>query len=242
MIHGAQNAPVRQGPGSLGRDDGEGVSEDDLTELLLAEDLPPDHRSGYVAVVGKPNAGKSTLLNAYLGQKVAIVSEKPQTTRNRLLGILTLQRERGDRADAQVILIDTPGIHQPRHKLGEYLVETAVSAIPDADVVVFMADVSDRPGDEDQQIAGLLRKPKAPVLLTLNKADLLAADQAATNAQAYQALGRFDETILISALKGDNLDRLLDYIIEYLPLGPRYYPDEEVTDQQLRFMVAELVR
>jgi len=234
MIGRAQNAAAGQG--------GEGVNEDDLTELLAPEDLPPDHRSGYAAVVGKPNAGKSTLLNAYLGQKVAIVSEKPQTTRNRLLGILTLERERGDRVDAQVILIDTPGIHQPRHKLGEYLVKTAVSAIPDADVVVFMVDVSDRPGDEDRQIAGLLRKPKVPVLLALNKADLLAADQAAANAQAYRALGRFDEVILISALKGDNLDRLLDSIVEYLPLGPRYYPDEEVTDQQLRFMAAELIR
>jgi GTP-binding protein Era len=234
MIRGAQNAPVQQ--------PGEGVNEDDSTELLITEDLPPYHRSGYVAVVGKPNAGKSTLLNAYLGQKVAIVSEKPQTTRNRLLGILTLKRERGDSADAQVILIDTPGIHRPRHKLGEYLVETAVSAIPDADVVVLMVDVSDRPGDEDRQTAGLLRRRKVPVLLALNKADLMTAEQAAANVEAYRALGRFDEAILISALQGDNLDQLLDTIIEYLPLGPRYYPDEEVTDQQLRFMAAELIR
>ena len=234
MIDRAQNTAAEDG--------GEGMDEDDLTGLLVSEDLPPDHRSGYVAVVGKPNAGKSTLMNSYLGQKVAIVSEKPQTTRNRLLGILTLKRERGDRADAQVILIDTPGIHRPRHKLGEYLVETAVSAIPDADVILFMVDLSDKPGEEDRQIAGLLRKSKTPVLLVLNKADLLTADEAAANATAYQALGRFDEVIPISALKGDNLDRMLDEIVEYLPLGPLYYPEEEVTDQQLRFMAAELIR
>ena len=101
----------------------------DFAELLMPEDLPPDHRSGFVAVVGKPNVGKSTLLNAYLDQKIAIVSPKPQTTRNRLLGILTLVQERGDLADAQIVFVDTPGIHQPHHKLGEYMVETAVRVV-----------------------------------------------------------------------------------------------------------------
>ena len=146
---------------------------DDSNGMLLPEDLPPDHRSGFVAVVGKPNVGKSTLMNAYLGQKVAIVSPKPQTTRNRLLGILTLERERGDPADAQIIFVDTPGIHQPLHKLGQYMVETAVRAIPDADVVLFLVDVSRPPSDEDRQIAEILRqRGSVPVLLTLNKADL----------------------------------------------------------------------
>jgi GTP-binding protein Era len=204
---------------------------------------PPDHRSGFVAVVGKPNAGKSTLMNAYLGQKIAIVSEKPQTTRNRLLGILTLRRSLGDLADAQVIFIDTPGIHRPLHKLGEYLVETAVGAIADADLVLFVVDLSAEPGDEDRQIAALLRKHRGvPVILAMNKADLLAAEQAARNVEAYRALGRFDEAILISALQRDNLDRLLEEIVDWLPLGPCYYPEEEVTDQQLRFMAAELIR
>jgi GTP-binding protein Era len=219
------------------------MNQDDRTDLLMPEDLPPDHRSGFVAVVGKPNVGKSTLMNAYLGQKVAIVSKKPQTTRNRLLGILTLARDRGDPADAQIIFVDTPGIHQPLHKLGEYMVETAVRAIPDADLVLFLVDVSRPPGNEDRQIADILRKDsRAPLLLVLNKADLLQPEAVSPHIEAYRALGEFDEWLLISALRRDNLDRLLETTIERLPLGPRYYPDEQLTDQQLRFMAAELVR
>jgi GTP-binding protein Era len=222
------------------------MSENELMELgdlLLPEELPPDHRSGFVAVVGKPNVGKSTLMNAYLGQKIAIVSPKPQTTRNRLLGILTLERERGDIADAQIVFVDTPGIHQPLHKLGEYMVDTAVRAIPDADVVLFLVDVSRPPGDEDRQIAGILREQsRVPALLVLNKADLLSPEEVTSHVEAYQALGEFDDWLLVSALRGDNRDRLLEETIERLPLGPRYYPEEQVTDQQLRFMAAELVR
>jgi GTP-binding protein Era len=219
------------------------MTNDSLADLLMPMDLPPDHRSGFVAVVGKPNVGKSTLMNAYLGQKIAIVSRKPQTTRNRLLGILTLETERGDLADAQIIFVDTPGIHQPLHKLGAYMVETAVRAIPDAEVVLFLVDVSRPPGDEDQQIAGILREQcQVPILLALNKIDLLPTDVAAEHAEAYQALGEFDDHFLISALRGDRLDELLEETIKRLPLGPRYYPEEQVTDQQLRFMAAELVR
>jgi GTP-binding protein Era len=219
------------------------MSENDLAELLMPLDLPPDHKSGFVAVVGKPNAGKSTLMNAYLGQKIAIVSPKPQTTRNRLLGILTLEQERGDIADAQIVFVDTPGIHQPLHELGVYMVETAVRAIPDADVVLFLVDVSQLPGDEDRQIAEIIREQcQEPVLLVLNKADLLAPEAVAEHTEAYQALGPFDDSFLISALHSDGLDELLGETVERLPLGPRYYPEELVTDQQLRFMAAELVR
>jgi GTP-binding protein Era len=221
----------------------ENMTEDHLADLLLPEELPPDHRSGFVAVVGKPNVGKSTLMNAFLGQKIAIVSAKPQTTRNRLLGILTLERKRGDAADAQLIFVDTPGIHQPLHRLGEYMVETAVRAIPDADLVLFLVDVSRPPNAEDRQIAGLLReRPRAPVLLVLNKVDLLDPSLVSSHVEAYQALGPFDDSLLVSALRGDKLDSLLQATIERLPAGPRYYPEEQVTDQQLRFMVAELVR
>ncbi len=207
---------------------------------LFPDELPPDHRSGFVAVVGKPNVGKSTLLNAYVGQKVAIVSEKPQTTRNRLLGILT-------RPDAQAIFVDTPGIHSPFHKLGEFMVETAVRAIPDADAILFMVDVSTMPGGEDVHIASTIAEKVAdenlvPVILALNKVDLLAPDQVEAHRQAYLALGRFSAEMLISATRGDNRAELLDLIISHLPQGPRYYPEDQITDQQERFVAAELIR
>ena len=202
------------------------MNDDDATELvdlLIPDDLPADHRSGFVAVVGKPNVGKSTLMNAYLGQKIAIVSAKPQTTRNRLLGILTLERERGDPADAQIIFVDTPGIHQPLHRLGEYMVETAIGAILNADVVLLLVDLSRPPGDEDLQIADILReRVRAPILLVLNKVDLLPAETLTARVEAYRAMGEFDDWLLVSALHGDNRDRLLEMTIERLPLGPRY--------------------
>jgi GTP-binding protein Era len=210
---------------------------------LWPEELPPDHRSGFVAVVGKSNVGKSTLMNAYLGQKIAVVSEKPQTTRNRLLGILTLQRAQGDLADAQVVFVDTPGIHRPRHKLGEFMVETAVRAVPDADVLLFLVDVSTPPVGEDVQIAELIReKCQAPVLLALNKVDLLSPEDVQSHVEAYQALGDFAGWVLISATRGDNRDELLGLIVSHLPEGPRYYPEGQVTDQQERFIAAELIR
>lgn len=219
------------------------MSENSHADLLVPEDLPPDHRSGFVTVVGKPNVGKSTLMNAVLGQKIAIVSPKPQTTRNRLLGILTLERSRGDLADAQIVFVDTPGIHQPLHKLGEYMVETAARAIPDADLVLFLVDASVAPSDEDRQIGSLLSQhSRAPVLLVLNKTDLLSPEEASVHLPAYQALGQFEDWLPISALQRSNLDRLLEATIERLPQGPRFYPEEQVTDQQLRFMVAELIR
>jgi GTP-binding protein Era len=217
------------------------MTQDDSHDLLMPGDLPEDHRSGFVAVVGKPNAGKSTMMNAFLGEKIAIVSPKPQTTRNRMLGILTMERTRGQSADAQIVFVDTPGIHQPLHKLGEYMVETAVRAISDADLVLFLVDVSRPPGDEDRQIADILGKQsRIPVLLVLNKVDLL--QEPGARVEAYQALGPFDDWILVSALEGDNLDLLLAGIVDRLPLGPQFYPEEQVTDQQIRFMVAELIR
>ncbi|MFQ5611567.1 MAG: GTPase Era [Anaerolineae bacterium] len=201
------------------------------------EQLPPDHRSGFVAVVGRPNVGKSTLLNKLLGQKIAIVSRKPQTTRNQLLGILTLEQ-------AQVIFIDTPGIHSPLHRFGEYMVQAAVQTIPDADVILWLVDVSQPPTEEDELVAEAIKEQggRATTLLILNKIDLLSPKQAEPQARAFSSLYAPAASLLISALQGDNCDRLIELTIGYLPRGPRYFPPDQITDQQTRFIAAELVR
>ncbi len=211
-------------------------------ELPTPEELPEGHKSGFVAVMGKPNVGKSTLINAFVGQKIAIISPKPQTTRRRLRGILTLPQ-------AQIIFIDTPGIHFPKHRLGEYMVETATRALKGIDLALFMVDVSQLPTKEDEKIARLLiprdraRKSRpAPAILVLNKVDLLLPEKGEAHREAYLALGEFQEWLFLSATRGDNRERLLELIIEYLPLGPQYYPPDQVTDQEVRFMAAELIR
>jgi GTP-binding protein Era len=215
-----------------------------MNDIQLEPALPPDHRSGFVAVVGRPSVGKSTLVNACVGQKVAIVSRKPQTTRNRILGILTHE-------DAQVIFVDTPGIHQPQHKLGEYMVKAAQKAVPDADLVLFVADVTVMPTEEDHQVARLLarrRPPRggtqylSPIILVLNKMDHLPADKVKPHSDAYLALGQFADWMMTSALRRQNLDRLLTAVVAHLPPGPRYFPSGQVTDMTERFIAGELVR
>lgn len=234
--------------------------DDELDEASLFDDslLPPGHRSGFVAVVGRPNVGKSTLLNRLLGQKIAIVSPKPQTTRNQLLGILSTSAEtEPELPPAQIIFVDTPGIHQPQHKLGEFLVETALAAIPDADVVVWLVEATEPPTDEDRLVATALRDnwaastPAAPVILALNKVDLLPAPPAIEElARPFLELfpgpnSDADETIewlAVSATRGDNQTELLRRIIDHLPPGPRYFPEDQITDQQTRFIAAEFIR
>lgn len=205
-------------------------------ELVPPEDLPEDYRSGFVAVMGRPNVGKSTLINGYVGQKVAIVSPKPQTTRRRLRGILTLP-------EAQIVFTDTPGFHEPRHKLGEYMVETAIRAIPDADVVLFVVDVSTLPGTRDSQLARLIQqRATGACILVMNKVDLVTPDKGEERREAYLSLTDCDHWLMFSATEGHNHDELLDLIIQYLPPGPQLYPADQITDQPLRFMAAELVR
>jgi GTP-binding protein Era len=206
------------------------------------ESTPNVFRSGFVAIIGKPNVGKSTLLNAYLGQKVAIISDKPQTTRVRQLGILT-------RSDAQVIFVDTPGIHKPLHKLGDRMVESATQAASDADVIVFLCDVSELPSNEDRQIAELIHRQadKRPVLLALNKMDRLVPEKVKQHTEAYWSLLSSEpklnwDWMMLSATTGDNRDKLLEMIITRLPAGPQYYPEDQVTDRTEREVVADLIR
>ncbi|MBN1485522.1 MAG: GTPase Era [Chloroflexia bacterium] len=201
----------------------------------------PEFRAGFVAIVGKPNVGKSTLLNSYLGQKVAIVSSKPQTTRAVIRGGLTLPQ-------AQIIFLDTPGIHQPVHKLGEYMVAVASRTVEDADVVLFLVDLSHRPTAEDRQIADLLReKCRLPLIVGLNKSDTAADPQEAGRPYLELLLdesGRplYQAAVYLSALQGQGRQELLEILIEHLPVAPPYYPADFLTDQPLRVVAAELVR
>lgn len=208
----------------------------DEADLLIPETLPADHRSGFVALAGRPNVGKSTLMNAYLGQKIAIVSEKPQTTRRRLVGILT-------EPNYQIVFVDTPGIHTPRHLLGEYMVAVAKRTLKDADVILWLVDGSVPPTPEDISIGEMLREAtKAPVILAINKIDWLDEEELDGVAEQYLALAKIHAYALISATRGDNRDRLLEMIVQALPQGPRYFPEEQVTDQDERFLAAEIIR
>ena len=224
-----------------------------LTHVLdLSTDQPADHRSGFVAVIGRPNVGKSTLLNRLLGQKLAITSPKPQTTRDQLLGILTEEH-------AQIMFLDTPGIHKPKHRLGEYMVAVASETIRNADVVLWLVDINSTPTAEDQVIADLLQllhqqKTLPPLLLGLNQQDRWQGDATATAERigAYRQLLSWVQqptalqpqplALTFSAQVGTGIDELLAQLRQQLPLGPRYYPDDQVTDMQTRFIVAELIR
>lgn len=196
----------------------------------------PAHKSGFAAIVGKPNVGKSTLVNAYVGAKIAIVSSKPQTTRRVIRGILT-------RPEAQIIFVDTPGIHKPLHKLGSVMVEAATRAINEVDVVVLLADGSRMPNEEDARIGRMLNERcRVPVLLALNKMDLLKPQNVQAVTEAHWALAQHVDWMRLSATRGENLDKLLDQILARLPEGPELYPADQVTDQNLQAIAAELVR
>jgi len=191
-------------------------------------------RSGFVAIIGRPNVGKSTLLNRIVGQKIAITSPKPQTTRNRILGIQNLDH-------AQVLYVDTPGIHEARSPLNRYMVDQARSACLDVDVVLWLVE-ADRPVDTDPMIPSLLEKGDRPVLLVINKIDTIPRDRLLPMIDAYSKICPFASIIPISALKGDGVDRLMDEIPALLPEGPRYYPEDQLTDVPERFIVAEMIR
>lgn len=200
------------------------------------EQFPKDHQSGFVAVVGKPNVGKSTLINCLLREKLAIVSPKPQTTREQQLGILSLPQ-------AQVVFVDTPGVHEIRSALGRYMVETAMETIPDADVIVFVVDVSRDPDGEDEKVGKLVRgQPHIPTFLVLNKCDLVSDEVVERRAARYKHLAPGATTIAASAERGYHVDELLTAIVERLPAGPPYYPSDQLTETLIRDNAAEIIR
>ncbi|WP_294158232.1 GTPase Era [uncultured Selenomonas sp.] len=194
-----------------------------------------NHKSGFIAVIGRPNVGKSTLINSLIGQKIAIMSDKPQTTRNRILCILT-------RPEAQIVFLDTPGIHKPKHKLGEYMVRAAEGTLKEVDAIFFVVDATEKMGPGEYYILERLQATAKPVILVVNKLDLIEKQDVLPIISNYSAKYPFVGVVPISAKQEENLDALIEEVEKYLPEGPQYYPDDMVTDQPERLIVAELVR
>lgn len=192
-------------------------------------------RSGFVALIGRPNAGKSTLMNYMVGQKVAIMSDKPQTTRNKIMGIVNSE-------DTQTIFIDTPGIHKPRHRLGEMMVKAATSTLSEVDVVVWVADCTQKIGTGDEFIAERLSSVKTPVILAANKIDQLKKEELLPILKEYSELYSFAAIVPMSAKTGENIEGFSKEVRQRLPRGPRYFPEDMVTDQPERLIMAELIR
>jgi GTP-binding protein Era len=192
-------------------------------------------RSGFVVLAGRPNVGKSTLLNRLVGQKIAITASVPQTTRTKLRGIVSSP-------NAQIVLVDTPGIHHPRHRLGEKMVNDARHALTDADVILFMVDASAGITREDEDVAAALKAAAKPIVAALNKMDRLDAAALTAVEADVRALGTFETVIPISATAGTNIDRLIEALVAMLPEGPQYFPPEMFTDQPEQFLVRELIR
>lgn len=198
------------------------------------------YRTGTVALIGKPNVGKSTLLNTIVGQKVSIVSNKPQTTRRRILGIATTE-------DYQIVFIDTPGIHEPHTQLQRAMIEHARAAVADVDMILFVVDGAHHPGDDDREIAKMIHGTSVmphpvPVVLCMNKMDQLKAENVQSFVDSYLQLAGTDEYMLTTAIRGVNVDKLIQLVVAHLPEGDPIFPDEEFTDQSSRFLVGELVR
>lgn len=195
----------------------------------------PTYRSGFVTIIGRPNVGKSTLMNQIIGQKIAIMSDKPQTTRNKIHGVYTTEQ-------MQMVFLDTPGIHKPSTKLGDFMVKVATDTLKEVDVVLFLADVSAGLGGGDRYIIEQLKDVKTPVILGLNKMDQVRPEELLPAIAAYNELYAFAEIIPISALHGNNVNTLLEQLGKYLPEGPQYYPPDQVTDHPEQFIIAELIR
>ena len=193
-------------------------------------------KSGFVALVGRPNVGKSTLMNHLIGQKIAITSEKPQTTRNRIQTVYTDDR-------GQIIFLDTPGIHKAKNKLGEYMVNVAESTLKEVDVILWLVEPSTFIGAGERHIAEILGKVKTPVILVINKIDTVKnQEDILTYMDAYRQVGDFAQIVPVSALRHKNTKKMTELIFQYLPYGPQYYDEDTVTDQPMRQIAAELIR
>lgn len=192
-------------------------------------------KSGFVTLIGRPNVGKSTLMNHLIGQKVAITSSKPQTTRNRIQGVLT-------REEGQIIFIDTPGIHKAKNKLGEYMVTVAERTLSEVDVILWVVEPTDYIGAGEKHIVAQLKNVKTPVILVMNKIDMVRRDELLKFMDAYRRIYDFAEIVPCSALTGENTDELIHVILEYLPEGPMFYDEDTLTDQPERQIVSEIIR
>ena len=193
-------------------------------------------KSGFVTIIGRPNVGKSTLMNHLIGQKIAITSNKPQTTRNRIQTVYT-DMERG-----QIIFLDTPGIHQAKNKLGEYMVNVAEKTLSEVDLILYLVEPNTFVGAGEQHIIKQLEKTKTPVILIINKADTVDQEKMFQAIDTYRKLYDFAEIIPTSALRGNNLDDVIDSIFKYLPYGPQFYDEDTITDQPERAICAEIIR
>ncbi|WP_058486370.1 GTPase Era [Defluviitalea phaphyphila] len=197
--------------------------------------MEKEFRSGFVTLIGRPNVGKSTLMNTLVGEKIAIMSDKPQTTRNRIQSILT-------KDDFQIVFIDTPGIHKPKHKLGEYMVKVASNTLNEVDIVLMLVEPSKVIGQGDRFIISQLENIKTPVVLVINKIDTVEKETLLEIIDSYKDLYNFAHIVPISAYTGENCDRLLKVVSEMLPQGPKYFPEDMITDQPEKQLVAELIR
>ena len=197
--------------------------------------MKKDYKSGFVTLIGRPNVGKSTLMNHLIGQKIAITSNKPQTTRNRIQTVLTTE-------EGQIVFVDTPGIHKAKNKLGEYMVNIAERTLNEVDVVLWLVEPTTFIGAGEQHIAKQLKKVKTPVILVINKIDSVRREEVFPAIDVYKDIYDFAEIVPVSARNGDNTDELIRVVMKYLPYGPQFYDEDTVTDQPERQIVAELIR
>ncbi len=195
----------------------------------------PAYKSGFVTLIGRPNVGKSTLMNRLIGQKIAITSDKPQTTRNRIQTVYTSE-------EGQIVFVDTPGIHKAKNKLGDYMVNVAERTLSEVDVILWLVEPSNFIGAGERHIMEQLQKTRTPVILVINKADTVKREEILPYIDNYRKQMDFQEIVPVSALKGDNTDTLVSCIMKYLPYGPAFYDEDTVTDQPMRQIVAELIR